>query len=322
MRHLARFALLLGLGAVAACGGSSDDGGGGGGAGISAAQACADLAASLCKKVDTCSQAFLTLAYGDQATCEARFESSCAAMLSAPATAATPAKVETCSQALAGASCGALLDHDLPSACQASGGSGANGTACGDDWQCASGRCSVPSDSTCGTCGDRSGGGGACKSDDDCQYGLVCANDACVAPGGDGASCDKAHPCATGLVCNGTAGGTTSGTCGSGGGAGASCDADVACDKTQALFCNPKTKVCQSVVFAAAGQPCGWVDPNIAVCSASGTCKGAKGLTPGTCVGAAADGAACSTGSDGPSCMPNAKCVDSVCKPSDPAACK
>jgi len=53
-------------------------------------------------------------------------------------------------------------------------------------------------------------------------------------------------------------------------------------------------------------------------CRASGTCSGALG---GTCSMTAADGAACSTGTAGPACLPPARCVSGRCTLSDPVAC-
>jgi hypothetical protein len=73
--------------------------------------------------------------------------------------------------------------------------------------------------------------------------------------------------------------------------------------------------------FGSAGQPCGIVNnTTYTACAAGGLCKGASGLTAGTCQATAADGAACDD-TAGPPCLSPAVCSGGVCKISDPGTC-
>ena len=68
-------------------------------------------------------------------------------------------------------------------------------------------------------------------------------------------------------------------------------------------------RTCQTVVVAAAGQPCGNdVGAQPVYCEAEGACTGATATTPGICTAAASDGAACDTVS-GPGCVIPARCI-------------
>jgi hypothetical protein len=54
------------------------------------------------------------------------------------------------------------------------------------------------------------------------------------------------------------------------------------------------------------------------VCPGSGVCSA---TIAGSCSAPAADGAECSTGGTGPSCLPPAKCVSQTCTVPVPASC-
>jgi hypothetical protein len=92
------------------------------------------------------------------------------------------------------------------------------------------------------------------------------------------------------------------------------------CDAAKGLYCDPTTRVCALATFAAAGAPCGYVNGAFVGCAAAGHCKLATASLMGTCLAAAADGAACDI-TNGPECTSPAQCIGSVCKLPNPAAC-
>src|SRR5262249_43247226 len=149
-----------------------------------------------------------------------------------------------------------------------------------------------------------------------CDFMLVCANSMCVVPGMANASCDSTHPCAQPLVCKNA-------ICSTPGAAGAPCSSSAQdCDRSQGLICNPMTNVCHMVTLANAGQPWGvMTTPTLAlaVCTGGAQCSG-QDVQPGTCIAPAADGAHCDE-SMHIGCVDPAKCVNGVCKISDPATC-
>ena len=85
---------------------------------VSAQQACTDLAAARCQKMQQCNPQGLLNTYGDLSTCESTQSSTCTTNLSAPQTAQTPAHTEACAQALPGESCSDYLLGNVASACQ------------------------------------------------------------------------------------------------------------------------------------------------------------------------------------------------------------
>ncbi|MEO7114086.1 MAG: hypothetical protein ABI183_26840 [Polyangiaceae bacterium] len=295
---------------VVACSSSSS------GSSVSADQAATDVAAAFCNKYNSCAPPFVQVAYGDLTTCEARFKLSVAPSLAANGTGATSAQYESCSKDLATASCDDLLSRNLPQSCHTIAGTLANGAACGEDSQCTGKYCNTEAGSTCGACSTIAAAGGACTSDDGCDYGLTCENSICTAYGAAGATCDVTHNCTATLAC-------VNGTCATPLEAGAACPAIGApgCDTLKGLYCNT-SKVCATYSFANAGQPCGLVSAqSYAACAGGGLCKGASGITPGTCEAPAADGASCDAAA-GPSCLAPAVCTGGVCKITDPSTCK
>jgi len=297
-----RFAWLLALG-LATCGSDS----------VTPNQACADLAAAFCGRIDACANLILRIAYGDTATCRARGALVCPQVFKAPGTTTTPDRLEACSKAVAALSCADVYTRQIPQACRAKPGPQADGTTCGDDGQCASGFCRK-SGLACGTCGPRAQAGATCTVDDDCDAGLACAaNRQCVAFGSAGATCDANRPCAAPLVCD-------AGRCVTPGDAGASCTPSPSggnCDHTQGLYC-PAGGTCRLVVYASAGQACGVQSSgDLALCTAGATCSS----TPsGTCVAPAVDGAACNPANN-VKCLSPASCDNGLCKLPDPASC-
>lgn len=273
--------------------------------------ACQKMAAASCGKSNSCAPTYVQLLYGDVATCTTRIKSACLTAMQAPGTSVTPAVASSCADAYSSRACDALLDPAPPQACRPSPGTLADGTACATDNQCQGAYCKM--NGKCGVCSKRAAAGSACESSSDCDFDLTCVNKACVTyVSTAGGACDQTKPCRPPLTCR-------SGACAKLLGAGAACDPmQISCDAVAGLFCNPTSKVCESVKLAKAGEPCGLIGGGYTLCSASGSCKGA--LTGGTCLATAADGQACD--SAGPKCMPPASCIDKVCKLEDPAACK
>lgn len=305
-----REAMLGGVCAAAlmvACSSSS------GGSNVSTSQACADLAQSLCGRIDACAPLYVQIAYGDVATCQTRLGLTCQPALSATGVTATAGDVESCAQAYTSASCEDVLSNNSPSACHVHGSLPA-GSPCGSDLQCTGDQsyCKLSTTAMCGVCSTRATAGGACTQSSDCQQGLACVTNGgaagtCAAPGAAGATCDATHPCKGDLACAG-------GTCKTPVEAGAACSAtDDACDLPKGAYCNPTGMVCAQVGTAMAGGACGVVTGGYAVCTGAATCAA------GTCKAAAADGATC--GSNGASCLAPATCINGSCTLPDPSSC-
>lgn len=284
---------------------------------VNADQACSDFSAAYCKRINDCAPFYVQLAYSDAPGCTTRLKLACAPALNAPGTGTTPGIAEACSGALSSASCDDLLGRNLPDACKTKGGSLSNGVACGDNAQCQGTICNRAKNQTCGVCSARVAAGGTCVRDDDCDYGEMCSKTAnvCVKFGNVSDNCDADHPCKPTLVCK-------SGSCATPLGAGAACAGNLLandCDFGRGLVCNQK--VCTQIQLAGGGQPCGLINGGVTLCSSNGFCRIPPATTSGTCVAAAADGAACDTAT-GPNCLEPAQCVNGACKLSDPASCK
>jgi hypothetical protein len=325
---------------VASCGGSEPEGGAGGsgggnpdggspdGSGATAEQACSETASAYCSKFGTCAPFAIDIIFGDMATCIDVAKTGCLGSLQATKTAATPDIFLKCGQDVKMTSCEEILVHKPPMSCRPKGGTVGNGMVCGDDWQCTSGRCSIPDNATCGVCANPAPAGGSCptKTDDECEYGLVCAdNMLCVAPAAAGAACDANHPCANPNVCVGATA-TAQGTCTMGGAAGAACTSDQGCSLLQGLWCTRGTnRTCAPVGMADPGMPCGFLSTtSFSLCKGSGGgdaggCNVATGAVMGTCFPLAMPGNACS---DTVHCKAGAKCVNGLCTVREPASCR
>ena len=66
-----------------------------GGSNVTAEQACADVAAARCQKLQSCNPQGIINTYGDLATCQARQSETCVTNLGAPQTANTPARLKS-----------------------------------------------------------------------------------------------------------------------------------------------------------------------------------------------------------------------------------
>lgn len=319
-------AMLMGLGAlalVAMVGCSSSDSSSS--TAVSADSACSDYASMFCDKVDQCASAFVTLAYGDAATCKSRLQLACLNAVHAPNTARTPESIESCVSAAKSLSCADLINGKTPTECQPVNGSLDDGKPCGTDDQCKSGFCGFDdSKKICGVCGPKPAAGSTCVDGKKCASGQTCSSSGkCAVPAAAGASCGADVPCGFGLSC-------VSGTCAKNLAEGAACDltggTTPACDVANGLVC--LSGKCAKFAFAGPGGTCGY-DYDVAtktassavICSKSGNCKTPMGMTKGTCVAVAADGAACG-GTTGADCLPPAACIDGICKLPDASSCK
>jgi hypothetical protein len=306
--------------------GSSGAGGSDSGSGVTAEQACTETANTLCSKFESCAPFAVTVLFGDMATCTSVAKTGCLGSLQATQTAATPDVFMKCSSDLKMASCADVLSHNTPPTCRPKGGTVGNGMVCGDDWQCMSGRCNIPATATCGVCASLAPAGGSCpqNSDDECEFGLVCADNLiCVAPGAAGAACDVNHPCAAPYVCQGATT-TAQGTCAMGGAVGDTCTSDQGCSIVEGTWCTraaPRT--CAKIGAAEVGMACGFLGVGeFALCKAGGPgggCSVPTGAIMGTCPRRAAPGEACSAMTP---CKVGATCINGLCTVREPAACR
>jgi hypothetical protein len=314
-----------GAGGTGGAGGGTTDGGQqDGGSGATAEQACTETASALCSKFDSCAPFALGVLFGDMATCTSVAKASCLGSLQATSTAATPDVFLKCSADLKMAECSDVLSHKSPPSCQPKGGTVGNGMACGDDWQCMSGRCALADNSTCGVCASLSPAGGACprNTDEECEYGLVCAgNLVCVVPGAGAAACDANHPCAFPYACR-DATMTAQGTCAMGGAAGDSCTSDQGCSFAQGLWCTrAASRTCGAIGMAEPGMACGFLGvTQYSVCKGGGSgCNVPTGMLMGTCPRLGMPGDACSPTA---ACKAGATCVNGLCTVREPASCR
>ena len=330
--HAAKIYGLLLLTALG-CGSSSTPGS----ASVSAATACADSAHAQCQKRETCSVSsyWNNHVYGSEADCETRVAPSCVHALNAQGTGQTPANIESCVAQYPNYSCTDFRDNNPSGACVAPAGTRSDGSACGANAQCTSTFCHVAQNQACGVCAEMPAAGATCTYEGDCGRNMACAlaknatTGACVTPVTSGATClTGTTPCEAGLACVGDddTNGTT-GTCQpQANTVGAACDRSrntaPNCDPQLGLTCIPAAAgssvgTCQSISLVAAGQTCGAIGSapitGDAECNAGGLCvKKVSTDNTGTCVAAAADGAACdSDTTQGPPCLAPAKCVAS-----------
>jgi hypothetical protein len=305
---------------VAASGGTDGggaggtDGGGGGGEGVDAdagggdmgpvstdpAVICAGIQ-QYCERFNTCAPYYISLEFGTVARCTERLTLSCLDAVMAPGSGLDGSTMAACTAALAGASCDDLFNRNI-AACNFKG-TRENGTACGTDEQCASGRC-VRTATGCGTCGATVADGAVCAFDEDCAPGRLCnEDDRCVVPADPQAICSSARPCRLGYAC-------AAGACQPAVTmAGAACGNG--CSQAHGLFCSGTT--CAAIPLNAAGAACQDSDTAPAFCAA-GTCILPQVGDMGTCRALAADGEACGDASEYElDCQAPALCVSGKC---------
>jgi hypothetical protein len=308
---------MLSAGLLSACAVLVAGGCGGGSTSAAKGADCTSLATTICNSAETCSPFYVSVNYGDVATCTARFALACKADASAPGAKVTSAEYAACGRGYAGFDCtdliAALGGTLAPPGCLARG-SRADGQPCGESTQCQSGHCQ-PNSVTCGTCEEPQPVDAACGIVADCQAGLTCSSydQKCAEPQKAGGTCQVSTDCASGLIC------TSAGTCGKPDEAGDKCAGLGDCDGTKGLVCGAQ-QTCVPTKIAKAGEACGIVNGSLVVCDGGGFCAVAQGKTAGTCVAPAADGAACDT-THGPPCLPPADCINGTCSMPNTSSC-
>ncbi len=339
---------------VAGCGGSEftasqagDDAGIEAGPSVTGVQACGDSAKARCKRIEECSQALMATTYVDQGTCETRIKLSCINGLSAPSAGGTPEAIEACALAYPGESCDDLLNDNPPAACLQAKGSRANGQTCGFPGQCQTGFCAIIPGSQCGVCAPLPRAGDTCTTLTTCGQLLTCWNATLLCTGfsPQGGVCNKGQPCGAGLFCVGSTS-AVSGTCQPAVETlNAACDSQAktgaGCDRNALLTCSGTSNQCVPIAIVGAGQPCGSVNKQVALCGSAGTCTtiadagaaplvdaGISAVASQVCVAAAADGSECDL-AVGPGCITPARCIANVsggqagtCQFADPAKCQ
>lgn len=275
-------------------------------------RACADVAAALCTKFESCNTgAMLSIVFDDLAHCVARMKLVCAVELVAPDVASTVAEVQACANAINATSCGDGFDPDSVAECRWVGAR-ANGGACGVNAQCTSGFCDKrPPSSECGTCAALPQAGEACPAER-CAPGHKC-----VAPGkcmklvAIGAACDASTPCASSGYCLGkkcVAPAHLGDKCDPLGRGGPGC--------SEMITCDTKTKICRPPTLANVGEPCGLVGTELRACTRSWCEAHGEG---GKCIARVAEGGTCTTSE---ACVVPATCVSGTCKMPNPAGCR
>ena len=293
------------------------------GGGTGAASACADYAAKSCAAAQRCVPGLLQFEYpAGLARCVSALQLACEASIGAPQTGATPAQLQRCGEAVAAMTCDQYLARSSDPACRFHGGTIANGGACGDSWQCASGRCaSSIGGVVCGACVAQVALGGPCP-DIECADGLVCSASApgsttrvCSTPVAAGGSCFDSHVCPGNTAC-----GATTGTCDPLPGLGEGCDStSMFCDLSQSLLlCDPYQGVCQAPSGPVASGACGWTGTTTPYLQCDGYCAINPGTNAGTCFPELAEGETC-TSAD--LCGVNLTCQSGTCAPLAPTAC-
>ncbi len=318
MKHTATVVIVFA--ACAACGSSSDTDGGtatrGASDGPIAASGC-DQAAALCDKLSQCAPFLLAAGYGDVTQCSARLTNVCTEQASSDGSGMTRASIQACKAALATATCDDVFGNRLAEC--AFRGSFADGTACGDNSQCASGFCNR-SGNLCGACSAKQPVGAACPSgsNDECQTGLVCSTGkVCASPATVGGPCDdKTQPCLYGSFC------TTAKTCARTVAVGESCPGAYI-NIADGTFCTGRDAVAKSFGTAASGQECGLAPgagKPATLCAPGGVpaCTPLSDSIPvlgmpthGMCAAGISDGFTCTAASV---CMAGAQCIAGTCQ--------
>jgi len=321
----------LALGAVACS--SSGSGSTDAGSSMTPQQACAAQAQAGCTLRSGCSNTFaINHTFPDEMTCETRGAETCVSGQAAKGSSQTVAKIGDCATAYPTEACQDYFDNNPVAACAPATGTLQVGEPCGASGQCQSAFCATGADQACGTCQPPPAVGTPCQIIADCGHDLGCAIPAgqvagtCAAFAMAGQAClTNVAPCAAGLSCvgdNTTA--MTMGKCATAGSTvGSACDGsrktEASCDGDKGLVCIPTAKgsaigTCQNIQLVAPGAPCGNIGSapitGYALCQAGGLCVIPTGASTGTCVAAAADGAACDNDvTKGPPCLSPAKCV-------------
>jgi hypothetical protein len=292
-------------GAMAGTGGASATGGvggmpmpTGGMGGVSPARAalCAEYATAISEKASQCSPFTQAFSYGSKEVHAARLRLNCGNFDNVMGVRFPPSPYKPCGDALAALPCADWLDGVTPPACLDSGTVPLGGN-CSTHSQCQTDLCDMGA-MGCGKCVAQPVAGQPCFRGS-CNQGLTC-NQAgtCVKPGRAGETCDPMNaPCANSLGCAG-------GKCAALGAPGTACTSNEQCDVYRGSVCSAMAGKCVSASISMT--TCGpKMDGTPVFCGASGLCR------MGSCVAAAADGAACSE-MNGPDCIWPASCTSAM----------
>jgi hypothetical protein len=274
-------------------------------------------AAALCGKLEACAPFFLKAGYGDLPSCTDRLTKVCTEQSKANGSGMTEAALAACEAALTQATCSDVFANKV-SACVFHGAL-ADGDACGDHGQCASGLCKTGG-ALCGVCTPKGGVGAACASgsNDECQTGLVCSSGKiCATPAALGGLCDeKTQPCVSGTFC------TSANTCASMVPAGAECPG-IYLNFTDGTLCTGKGSSSLQLGTAAPGKDCGLlpgdgVPPTLCAPGGVAACAGLVGSsqllgipTKGICTAPIEDAFNCTANSD---CLTGSQCINGTCR--------
>ncbi len=271
------------------------------------------------------------------------FDQFCARLVAAPGSGLSAASFQSCADKLAAIPCDQTTREVAECDFNNTKGSLADGAACASDFQCASGECRggdvEDDDLQCGTCAPRGAVGAACGSGlPSCATGTTCritsggSTGTCQALATEGQTCDDLNgpSCGTQLQCDNAtkkctrypkAGAPCEGicagslrciakTCQLGAEAGAACPTGSEC--SSGLSCNTTTRLCEPTARIPLGGACG--NGQVGSCEPSADCSN------NVCTARLAPGAAC--GPKGTECVAYYTCLNGVCSPVDPAACK
>lgn len=278
-----------------------------------------------------------TMSDAEVTALKARVPNICKIQTGIPGTTGLADLQSKCAFDLDKAQCGGL-----PPNCTSFVGTLATAQPCGANIQCKSGSCGLDKPmglpAYCGHCQDRGMEMAGCKVSSDCVPGLIClhymdmvtmmdmgvctkangqvgdpclvqedcrgpnhcAAGKCAAPVKKNDPCQERVECEVGLVCNGRCTTPTglNGSC-----MGGDCD--------KGLECDPKTKLCAKVGYAAPGAAC---DGVLTQCT-RGPC------TNKVCLTYIADGQACDPMNKAAVCDSAAVCVDGTCQIPDARKC-
>jgi hypothetical protein len=313
---IVRAALVIGAAATiaAACGGGS---------GVTAQQACAELAKNVCAKFQTCPPVFVG---PNDSACEPSNQALCLDSVRAPHSGYTPSVVSACAAGIGAATCDDFYSTN-PAACNPHGGTIQIGGACGDAWQCASGLCFSTTPGPCAICVEPVAKGGACDElGVPCASGLICGRDetgqnSCQSrdvPLGGTCFWDV---CPGGAYCKLGSSSPTQGICSPLPEAGQPCDPVLQICAND-VECNPSTMICQSTGGTVQpGAACGWIAGQYIACVGSNCLPNQSG-DGSTCTAvtqAVSEGQAC--GADGGTCASGFQCIGGVCTDPGPTTC-
>jgi hypothetical protein len=268
------------------------------------------LGAAYCGFYDRCSKGFVEAWFTDAGKCTASLSATYEQQLTQPGVSISRSQLNACLAQLKTEACGAD-----PTACTFKG-TAANGAACSEPEQCASGSCFQVMDpntfetAACGTCQAFAPANGDC-SQAECAQGATCIDNVCKPDVTvDGACDDDTLLCSTDLACVG-------GKCVKVLAENADCttgDDAVPCDYH--LVCTNGKCIQPTITFAGVGEACG-------VDEAAGTSIGCRAshCSKKKCVPFIEAGQPCDD-TDFMFCSAGLSCRDGKCVADDPSACR